>query len=116
MSRVYIVQRPAIYDRVKRGWINKYDLTPAQEHGELFFLLRPGNVFKDKLEETVTRLKRDLADFTVEDHLLPVGDPVLIAAAVMAASRSTGGTVSLLKFDRTTNKYEPYLVTLGNEG
>lgn len=115
-SRVFIVQRPAQYDRNKGGWVNKYDLSPAEEHGELVFLLRPGNVFKAKLGEAIERLERELADFCDADHLLAVGDPVAIAAAVMVASRRNGGRVSLLKFDRLAGRYDPYLVQLPNNG
>jgi len=114
MSRVFIVQRPAQYDRTKGGWVNKYDLSPASEHGELVFLLRPGNIFKAKLADALERLERELKDFSSEDHLLAVGDPVAIAAAVMVASRASGGTVSLLKFDRLTGRYDPYRISLNN--
>jgi len=110
--RVFIVQRPAYYDRKKRGWVNKYDLSPAEEHGELSFLLRPGNIFKDKIEEAIERLERELADFSSDDHIMAVGDPVAIAAAVMVASRYSGGSVSILKFDRHSGRYEPFVVQL----
>jgi hypothetical protein len=112
MSRVFIVQRPAQYDRTKGGWVNKYDLSPASEHGELVFLLRPGNIFKAKLDDALERLERELKDFSDADHLLAVGDPVAIAAAVMVASKRNGGKVSLLKFDRMTGRYDPYQIVL----
>lgn len=115
-GRVFIVQRPAHYDRQRKGWVNKYDLSPAKDHGELVFLLRPGNLFKDRLADAVTRLERELRDFDDGDHLMAVGDPVAIAAAVMVAGRSNGGRVSLLKFDRISGTYDPYLVKLSNEG
>lgn len=115
-SRVFIVQRPAQYDKTKGGWVNKYDLSPASEHGELVFLLRPGNIFKSKLADALERLERELKDFSSADHLLAVGDPVAIAAAVMVASKASGGKVSLLKFDRMTGKYDPYVITLSNNG
>lgn len=111
-SRVFVVQRPAFYDREKRGWVNKYDLTPALKYGDLIFLLRPGNVFRDRLDETVKALTKELADFGMDDHILAVGDPVAIAAAVMVASQVAGGRVSILKFDRLENRYDPYVVDL----
>lgn len=117
MSKVFVVQRPAQYDRKKKGWVNKYDLSPAKEHGELCFLLRPGNIFRDKIGEALERLEKELVDFGPEDHILAVGDPVAIAAAVMVASRRSGGHVSILKFDRHSNRYEPFVVQLpDNEG
>jgi hypothetical protein len=111
-ARVFIVQRPAQYDKTKGGWVNKYDLSPAAEHGELVFLLRPGNIFKAKLADALERLERELADFSDADHLLAVGDPVAIAAAVMVAGKNNTGRVSLLKFDRMSGKYDPYRIVL----
>lgn len=107
-GRVFVVQRPAYYDHGRRGWVNKYDLTPAREHGELIFLLRPGNIYRDKLNAAIKHLKEVLADYGDGDHILAVGDPVAIAATVMVASGMNGGRVSLLKFDRMDNKYDAY--------
>ena len=117
MSRVFVIQRPAYYDRVKRGWVNKYDLSPAEEHGELRFLLRPGNIFRDRLSEAIDQLEQGLWDFNGEDHILAVGDPVAISAAAMIAAKNSGGQASILKFDRQAGKYHPYCIRLsGNDG
>ena len=111
MSRVFVVQRPAYYDRDKRGWVNKYDLTPALEHGPLVFLLRPGNIFRDRIEDSVRRLGEALVDFGPDDFLLPVGDPVAIAAAAYIAARNAGGRIQILKFDRMDGgRYVPYVI------
>jgi hypothetical protein len=115
MSRVFVVQRPAYYDRDRRGWVNKFDLSPAKVHGELVFLLAPGNVYRERLDEAVLALRELLADFSVDDHILAVGDPVAIAASVMVASAATGGVVSILKYDKRRDAYDPYLVRV-NEG
>lgn len=112
MSRVFVVQRPAYYDRERRGWVNKYDLSSAEKHGELIFLLRPGNIYRDKLGWAMRQLSETLADFGHQDHLLAVGDPVAIAAAVMVAAGRTGGRVSLLKWDRIEQTYEAYVIDL----
>jgi hypothetical protein len=116
-GRVFVVQRPAYFDKGRQGWVNKYDLTPATEHGELVFLLRPGNIYKDKLRAAVELLKRELADYGPGDHILAVGDPVAIAATVMVAASVTGGRISLLKFDRQDGRYDAYEVDLApNDG
>lgn len=107
-AKVFVVQRPAYYDRDRRGWVNKYDLTPAEAHGELVFLLPPGNIYRDKLEGAIQRLRHELEGYGPGDHLLAVGDPVAIAAAVMVAGERTGGRVSLLKFDRVGGRYDAY--------
>ena len=116
MSRVFVVQRPAYYDRAKRGWVNKYDFSPAKKHGELVFVLRPGNIFRDRLEAAVQSIKEALSDFSSDDYVLAIGDPVAIAATIMVASGKTGGKVRLLKYDRLSDSYSPYEINVGNEG
>jgi hypothetical protein len=117
MNRVFVVQRPARYDSARRGWVSKFDLSPAKEHGELVFLLRPGNLFKDRLPRIAAELVAALADYGPGDHLLAVGDPVAIALATLAAGRASGGRVSLLKWDRAEGRYDAYVVDVsGNEG
>ena len=114
---VFVVQRPAYYDRVKKCWVDKYDLTSAKDHGDLVFLLRPGNIYRDHLEASIQRLRYMLEEYCEGDHILAIGDPVAIAATVMVASRKTNGKVSLLKFDRRTGRYCAYKVDIGhNEG
>lgn len=114
MSRVFVVQRPAYFDRERQGWVNKYDLTPAEAHGELVFLLRPGNIYRDKLEGAIRHLEQELADYGPGDHILAIGDPVAIAATVMVAARRTNGTVSLLKYDRMEKCYDAYEIDVNN--
>lgn len=108
MSKVYIVQRPAYFCRTRRGWVNKYDLTPAKKFGELVYLLRPGNIYADKLEGALAALKLGLADYTEQDSILAIGDPVAIGATVLVAAQLTGGKVAMLKYDRIAETYERY--------
>ena len=110
MSRVFVVQRPAYYDKERKGWVNKYDLSPAAKHGELIFLLGPGNIYRDKLSGAINQLREAMANYGEGDHILAIGDPVAIAASVMVAAQNNGGRVSLLKFDRMDNSYDAYLI------
>lgn len=112
MPKVYIVQRPAYFCRTRRGWVNKYDLTPAQKFGELVYLLRPGNIYADKLEGALAALKAGLNAYTEEDSILAIGDPVAIGATVLVAANLTGGKVGMLKFDRIAEDYERYIVDI----
>lgn len=108
--RVFVVQRPAYYDRDRRGWVNKYDISPARKFGELVFLLKPGNLYRDQLASAMDALRAELADFGPDDHILAIGDPIAIAAAVLIAAGRTGGRVSMLKYDRMSGAYDPYTV------
>lgn len=108
--RVYVVQRPAYRDRRTGDWVDKYDLSAAEEHGRLVYLLPPGNVPRD-LTEVTARLRHRLSDYLPGDHLLAAGDPVAIAAAVLVAGHYSGGSLSLLKWDRMEQRYFPYEVS-----
>lgn len=110
--RVFVVQQPAFYDREKRQFVAKYDLTPASAHGQLVFMLGPGNIFKDRLTQATRQLSEVLKTFCEDDFILAVGDPVAIAAAVLIAGDRTGGKVKLLKWDRISSAYESFPVTL----
>ena len=115
-GRVFIVQRPAYYDRERRGWVNKYDLRPAEAFGELVFLLRPGNIYRDKLATAIKHLHEQLETYGSGDHIMAVGDPVAIAITVMIAASKNGGRVSLLKYDRMSEKYDAYEVDVSANG
>lgn len=110
MSNVYVVQQPSYYDRGRKEWVPKYDLTAAETFGDLIYLLGPGNIYHERLENTISVLQKRLMDYTDEDHLLAVGDPVAIATAAIIASKNTKGDISLLKYDRITNQYESYKI------
>ena len=113
--RVYVVQRPAFKNRRTQEWEDKFDLSPASEHGSLVYLLPPGNVSRD-LTETMARLHHRLSDWLPGDHLLACGDPVAIAASVLVAGHYAYGSISLLKWDRIDQGYIPYLIELGERG
>lgn len=111
-SRVFVVQRPAFYCKESKGWRNKYDITPAREYGELVILLQPGNLYRDDMAAAMRRMEETLVDFSDQDHLLAIGDPVAIAAAVLIAGRSNKGQVSMLKYDRFAGKYSSYGISV----
>ena len=113
-SRVFVVQRPAYFNRARRGWVNKYDITAAEDFGELKFLLNPGNIYKDKLETAIEHLQEDLSDYTSNDYILAIGDPVAIAATVTIAAFNNAGVINLLKFDRISQKYDAYQIVINN--
>ena len=104
MARVFVSQIPARWDRHSGSWKEKFDLTPAEEHGELVPLLPYGNVADDA--ETVQRqIDEGLADFDCTvDSVLLLGDPVLIAC-IGASMGAQGEDFYTLKYDRRSNRY-----------
>lgn len=111
MSKVYAVQVPAYRDRVSRLWVDKYDLEPAREFGELVRVLGHGNVPEDP-RPTREALELALTHFDPdEDFLLMLGDPVACAQAVHVLASEFGlASFRVLKWDRRERRYHPYLV------
>ncbi|MNV86368.1 hypothetical protein D3C71_1803970 [compost metagenome] len=107
MPRVFVVQVPS--RREDGEWVAKYDLSPAEAFGEIVPILPPGNVPIDPTP-TRRRLVDALRAFDRHsDYLLLLGDPVAIAQAVSVLSAEPG-RISVLKWDRRTATYSPYLI------
>jgi len=103
--KVYIVQIPMMHSPDRKGWVNKYDLSPAREYGPIMPLLPSGNIFRYGFDMTLKTLAEKLSGFTERDYFLALGDPVAIAAAIMLASKITSGKVNMLRFDKALQKY-----------
>lgn len=103
VSTVYITQNP-MKRNVNHDMVHMYDLTPAREYGELEVLLPSGPVLITP-HESVSHLRRKLANFTDSDYLLCLGDPVAIAAASAIVSDVNDGVIPLLVWDRHLRKY-----------
>lgn len=110
--RVFVVQQPAFYCRETRKFVAKYDLTPATAHGQLVFVLGPGNIYKDRMDQATRQMSAVLANYSEADFILAVGDPVAIAAAVLIAGAHTGGRIKLLKWDRISSAYEAFPINI----
>lgn len=103
-SVVYAPQQPSKFDSQFQVWTPTADLSPAHKFGELRVMLPPnfGMVTGAPL---IQAIKERMANFTPNDYLLAVGDPVLIAAAAGIAVLKTGGRLRMLKWDRHTKDY-----------
>lgn len=104
--RVFVVNEPA----TKAGG-KTIDLSPACEHGELIFLSPAGDAPLD-LEPAIERMAARLIGFTKEDYLLPVGHPMLIAAAGALAARASGGCIKMLIWRGSSGRYVPVVADM----
>lgn len=101
---VYVVQQPVRKDLKSGQLVPSMDLTPALEYGELVSLLAPGQVALLPAQ-MLGALRHGLKDFTDDDYLLPVGDPVAIAAASIVAAEFNRGRVKVLRWDGRARAY-----------
>jgi hypothetical protein len=100
MPRVFVPHQPS---RLQDGlWIPTINLDPAKEWGEVVIMLPP-QANRLQTANIVKAMKERMGDFNEDDYLVAVGDPTLLAAAAMIASRKTGGVTKLLKWDRIAN-------------
>lgn len=104
MSKVYIVCEPTRSVAGER--VRAIDLTPAADWGEPIILLQNTQVMFDTTD-TMNRLRDRLKDFSDDDYLVPIGDPVLMCAAASVAAFRNNGRVKMLKWDRKLSKYYP---------
>lgn len=105
MPKVFIPQTPS--RRIKGEWVMKYDLSPAEEFGELVHLTRPGMLTQTSVARIAGTFRNKLRDFGPDDSILAVGDPVAIGIAVCYASQShlIKGPINMLRFDRASGRY-----------
>jgi len=103
-GRVFVVQNQHRLNAAKQQFEPKFDLSPAAEYGELVYLLSPtASPFRP--EPLVAELREKLRGFDDDDHLLLIGNPVLIGLAVTIASDWNDGSVSLLQWSGKDGRY-----------
>lgn len=100
---VYIVQE-----------VKGRNVLSAQKFGELKLMLPPGDIVLSA-QPTIKRLKVKLKDFTDDDYILTMGDPIAIALAGAIACEYNNGKVKFLKWDRQERQYYPVKCNLRGE-
>lgn len=109
MGKVYVVCEPiSLVAGIARPTV---DLTPAAEFGDMEVLLPHSQSLLAPVP-TIRVLKEKLRNFTDEDYILPVGDPVLMSTVSMVAAAQNGGRVKFLKWDKPMRRYFSILVDI----
>jgi hypothetical protein len=80
------------------------NILPAQKYGKIEVLLPQGQV-AFLPGPTIYKLNQKLKNFSDNDYLLLIGDPVAIALCAMVASSYNNGKVKFLKWDRQETEY-----------
>ena len=110
--RVFVVQRPTQRDD-DGSIVPSMDLSPAKEHGELYYILREDqNPFTDP-SATVRDIDRYFTDqlFGEDDYLLLVGNPILIAL-VAATAADYVPALRMLQWHRQQRRYNAVIAQL----
>ena len=102
MARVFCVTEPITYrDGVPQ---QLFDISPALEYGELEILAKHNNSMFASVP-MIRHFREKLKDFCDDDFILPVGDPVTIAAVAAIAADINKGYFKILKWDKKQRKY-----------
>lgn len=111
-ARVWAVQSSLRRDAATGELTMRYDLSPAEKFGTLYYLTGPSATPWDAA--VVREIERKLDDFTDEDYLLLVGSPVLIGVAFAAAADANEGRVATLQWSGKDGQYVPIRVVLAS--
>ena len=103
--KVYVVQRPMRRNGLSGVVEPTMDLSPAEEYGELVYLL-PDFIPAGNLPAHVATIRNRMANFSKDDYLLLTGNPAYMGVATHYAADATGGIVSLLRWHRDNQKYQ----------
>lgn len=88
------------------------NVLPALAYGSLEVLLPPGMQVTLSSQPVVRRLKASLKNFSDNDYLLLMGDPVAIGIACSVAGSLNRGRYKVLKWDREQKIYLPLQVDI----
>jgi hypothetical protein len=102
MSTVYVV-----------SMTKNLDISQAEDYGALTSVFPSGSQIyggQSMTEDYVKTARRKLRNFRPDDFILPVGDPLLIGIAFMAAAEASGGEVQMLKWDKRKGDLGGYRV------
>lgn len=111
---VYVVQNHTKYNRDTGIYEPVFDLSPAASYGPLIFLLSP-SAAPWSGQSIVADLHAGLADFSDDDYLLMVGNPVLCSMAAAIASDRNEGRIKFLQWHGKDRRYIPIEVQLFGE-
>jgi hypothetical protein len=95
MAKVYAIQEA-----------NNKNMLSATNFGDLEILLPPQSNLMFSTEKTLNTIKSGLDEFTEDDYLLLIGDPVSIGIATHYATKKTD-VVKFLKWDNREYTYFP---------
>lgn len=107
--RIFVVQKTMRWDAGKGELVPKFDLAPAEEYGEIVYLLSP-TAAPFNPDTILPELHAKLENITEDDYLLLVGNPALIGMVCAIAADYSQGCFNMLQWSGKDRKYLPIRV------
>lgn len=101
---VYVVQDHRRYDNVTGTYTSVFDLSPAEEYGQLRYLLTP-TAAPWNSASIISDLWAGLENYNDLDYLLMIGNPVLCGLAAAVASEINDGKIRFLQWHGKDRRY-----------
>ena len=101
---VYCVQLAQRFDASLGALVPKFDVEPARVFGDIKYLLSP-SAAPWTPDPIIDDLHAGLAQYKDGDHLLLIGNPILIGWAVSIAADKNNGRVSCLQWSGRDRRY-----------
>jgi hypothetical protein len=105
MGCVFVVQEQFVYDRETGQNIPRFPtITKAEEFGEIKFILDPpAHPFNQ--QSILGKFHEALSSFSDDDHLILVGNPILLGMATAIAAYYNQGRVKFLQWSPKGERY-----------
>src|SRR5690554_5068145 len=95
--------------------VPKLNITGASKFGSMRVLLEPGKQIMFSPWPIIKKLRVELADYQLDDYVLPIGDPAAIGVVCALVSDMTDGYFKMLKWDRINHLYYEVQIDLWPE-
>ena len=106
MSKVYVTTNTKLPNGGYR------DISDAERFGIPYVMFDNPKQIQVNSSRFVFSCEQKLKDFTSEDYLLLMGDPVLIGIICAVAAKKTNNNFKVLKWDRESSIYIPITIEL----
>lgn len=112
---VYVVHDHRKFDRETGETVAVYDISPAEQFGQLVYLLPP-TATPWASHAILDRLWEGLQGFRDGDYLLMIGNPVLCGLATSVAAEVNDGRVGFLQWSGRDRSYIPVVADIFDVG
>lgn len=112
MPKIYVTQIPHRRDKETGSLVPAFNLTPANEHGELVVMMPPQAAFQ-ATADLVRQLEEKLSGYSYAegDCALLLGDTTIVAATVAILAKRCA-KFAILRWDRNLSRYTRVVLTV----